>query len=151
MTSGFEKGDRVPEQPDEVGAGTTSRGTRGVPVRVASAGGGTTLVCLGAMFDRTTVIVCAVLAAVVWLAAVAIPQRSEDRLHLWLGLVAKPAPRGDAKSSQDAPSPSRSRQGDANEDHAGPPHPGSGWSHAPLEGPSLGGPRPPGLMIDCRW
>ncbi|MHA6806315.1 hypothetical protein [Salinifilum ghardaiensis] len=60
---------------------------------------------LSTAFDRATVIVCAVLAAVVWLAATAIPQRSEDRLHLWLGLAAKPVPRGDAKSAQDAPQP----------------------------------------------
>lgn len=61
--------------------------------------------CLGAAFGPVTLIVCAVLAVVVWLAVAAIPQRSEDRLHLWLGLAAKPAPRGDAKSSQDAPQP----------------------------------------------
>ncbi len=50
------------------------------------------MVILGAAFGPVTLIVCAVLAVVVWLAAAAIPQRSEDRLHLWLGLVAKPAP-----------------------------------------------------------
>lgn len=54
--------------------------------------------------------VCAVLAAVVMLAGLAIPQRSEDRLRLWLALVARSGKqargrdeRGYQQSSSNAP------------------------------------------------
>lgn len=62
-------------------------------VRAWPAVGGVSLILAGAAHGPTTVIVCAVLASLVLLAPAVTPQRSEDRLRLWLALAAKSAHR----------------------------------------------------------
>lgn len=64
---------------------------RGTPLQTAvrataPTGGSAGLVLVGAACGPPTLVICAVLAAVVMLAGLAIPQHSEDRLHLWLAL-----------------------------------------------------------------
>lgn len=80
---------RMPHEPEGERCGTTPSAA----VRVtAHTGGGAGLVLVGAACGPPTLVVCAALAAVVMLAGLLIPQRSEDRLRLWLALVAAPRP-----------------------------------------------------------